>query len=298
MSTSPSQQATSGRPAGLFTWIAVGIVLVVVAALVVVKVTSGSASSKSGTDSPTSSATLSQLTTIPASVFNTVGVTSGAAPVAKPIAIKNQPVETGLSSTGKKVPNVLYIGAEYCPFCAAQRWATIVALSRFGTWSGLQNTASSSIDSYPNTPSFTFLTAKFSSPYLSFQGIEQYGNKPDPATQGYYPLMKTPKAANHDFLKYDTPAFVPGMSVQNEYSYPFMSLANQTLISGSQFTPGLLANLRRDSIAAQLSTPSSPVTQAIIASANYLTASLCKLTKQQPAAVCTSPGVRLAAKGL
>ena len=298
MATSPSQQTTTGRPAGLFTWIAVGIVLVVVAALVVVKVTSGGASSKSGSDTTTSSALLSQLTTVPASVFNTVGVTSGAAPVAKPIALKNQPLMTGLSSTGKSVPNVLYIGAEYCPFCAAQRWATIIALSRFGTWSGLQNTASSSIDYYANTPSFSFVTAKYSSPYLAFQGIEQYGNKPDPATQGYYPLMKTPKAANTDFLKYDTPAFIPGMTVQNEYSYPFMSLANQSLISGAQYTPGLLANLSRDSIATGLSTPSSPVTQAIIASANYLTASLCKLTKQQPASVCASPGVVTAAKGL
>jgi len=298
VATSPSQQASSGRPAGLFTWIAVGVVLVVVAALVVVKVTSGSASSKNGSDTPTSSAMLAQLTTIPASVFNTVGVTSGAAPVAKPITLKHQPLRTGLSSTGKQVPNVLYIGAEYCPFCAAQRWATIVALSRFGTWSGLQNTASSPIDSYANTPSFSFLTAKYSSPYLSFQGIEQYGNKPNPATQGYFPLMKTPKVANSDFLKYDTPAFIPGMTVQNEYSYPFMSLGNQALISGAQYTPGLLTNLSRDSIAAGLSTPSSPVTQAIVASANYLTASLCKLTKQQPAAVCTSPGVTTAAKGL
>ena len=298
MATSTSQPATSGRPAGLFTWIAVGIVLVVVAALVVVKVTSGSASSKSGSDTPTSSAMLHQLTTVPASVFNAVGVTSGAAPVAKPIKTKKQPLMTGLSSTGTTVPKVLYIGAEYCPFCAAQRWAVIVALSRFGTWSGLQNTASSPIDSYRNTPSFSFLTAKYSSPYLAFEGIEQYGNKPNPATQGYYPLMKTPKAANDDFLKYDTPAFVPGMTVQNQYSYPFMSLANQALVSGAQFTPGLLANVSRDSIAAGLSTPSSPVTQAIIASANYLTASLCTLTKQQPAAVCTSHGVALAAKGL
>ena len=77
-----------------------------------------------------------------------------------------------------------------------------------------------------------------------------------------------------------------------------MSLANQSLISGAQYTPGLLANLSRDSIATGLSTPSSPVTQAIIASANYLTASLCKLTKQQPASVCASPGVVTAAKGL
>ena len=40
-------------------------------------------------------------------------------------------------------PEVLYVGAEYCPYCAAQRWALAVALSRFGTFTGLETTHSS-----------------------------------------------------------------------------------------------------------------------------------------------------------
>src|SRR5215471_17073708 len=36
-----------------------------------------------------------------------------------------------LTSGGK--PEMLYIGAEYCPYCAAMRWSMAVALSRFGT---------------------------------------------------------------------------------------------------------------------------------------------------------------------
>ena len=43
-----------------------------------------------------------------------------------------------LTADGK--PEVLYVGAEYCPFCAAERWPVVVALSRFGTWSGLSAT--------------------------------------------------------------------------------------------------------------------------------------------------------------
>ncbi len=32
-------------------------------------------------------------------------------------------------------PEVLFVGAEFCPFCAAERWPLIVALSRFGHFS-------------------------------------------------------------------------------------------------------------------------------------------------------------------
>ena len=42
-----------------------------------------------------------------------------------------------LSSGGK--PEVLYVGTEFCPYCAAESWSLIVALSRFGQFSGLQH---------------------------------------------------------------------------------------------------------------------------------------------------------------
>ena len=70
----PPTKASNGRPAGLFTWLAVGLVVLVVAALVIIKVTSGSSpSAGSSTFQATDSATVSELTTVPASVFNTVG---------------------------------------------------------------------------------------------------------------------------------------------------------------------------------------------------------------------------------
>ena len=38
--------------------------------------------------------------------------------------------DTALTSNGK--PEMLYIGAEFCPYCAASRWSMALALSRFG----------------------------------------------------------------------------------------------------------------------------------------------------------------------
>ncbi len=295
--TSSSKSASNGRPAGLFTWIAVGLVLVVVAALVVIKVTAGPAG-KNASNSVTSPTIVKQLTTVPDSVFNTVGLNSPAAPITKLIHLKQQPLFTGLSSTGAKVPQILYIGAEYCPYCAADRWSIIVALSRFGTWSGLENTASYIGDYYGGTPSFSFRKAAYSSPYIAFNGIEQFSNVPNAAKTGYIPLMPTPKKFNAIFLKYDTAQYVPGMSVSNQYAYPFMIIGDQFLGSGSMFSPGLLAGQTRDSIAAALSTPSSPVTDGIIAAANVITADVCSLTHQQPTNVCTSPAIVNASKHL
>ena len=34
-------------------------------------------------------------------------------------------------------PLVFFMGAEWCPFCASERWALVAATSRFGKWTGL-----------------------------------------------------------------------------------------------------------------------------------------------------------------
>lgn len=291
--------ASSGRPAGLFTWIAVGLVLAIVATLVIVKVTSNSSKAASGGDTVTSPTIVQELTTIPASVFDTVGITSPATPISRPIKLKGQPALTAPNSAGKPVPDIVYVGAEFCPYCAAERWATIIALSRFGTWSGLKNTESYIHDVYGGTQTFSFVNSSYSSKYIAFKGLEQFSNVPDAANNFYYPLMNTPPALNALFLKYDTPTYVPGMTNQDEHAYPFITIGNKWLISGAQFTPGLLGGQSRDTIAAGLSTATSPITQAIIASANYLTAIICQtIGHNGPAAVCNSPGVNVAASHL
>ncbi len=292
----PPTKASNGRPAGLFTWLAVGLVVLVVAALVIIKVTSGSSpSAGSSTFQATDSATVSELTTVPASVFNTVGVSSPVAPVTPPQSISGQPMLSA-SVNGKTLPEVFYFGAEYCPFCAAQRWPTIIALSRFGTWSGLGNMTSSSSDIDPSTPTFTFVKSKFTSPYVAFKSIEFETNVYDSATSSYTKLQTPTKSQLALFDKYDTSKYIKGLPSTDNGSIPFMSIGNKFLISGASFTPATLAGLSRTSIAQGLTTTTSPITEAILTSANYLTASICSLTNNQPSTVCTSPGVMAAKK--
>ncbi|MFY9782366.1 MAG: DUF929 family protein [Acidimicrobiales bacterium] len=292
--------AKGGRPAGLFTWLAVGLVVIIVAALVVIKVANGGASKTPPASSfqPVSSSVLADLTTIPASVFNTVGVTSPIAGVTPPVAAKGQPVLYATNAEGQKVPEVLYMGAEYCPYCAAQRWTTIIALSRFGTWSGLGNMSSYSGDVYPNTPSFTFLKATYKSKYLVFKSVEEYTNYLDKAGT-YYAKLQKPTAQELALIaKYDQPKFIPGLTASQAESIPFIDYGNQFLVAGASYSPATLAGTSRNDIAGALSNASSPITDAILTSANYQTAAICSLTKGQPGSVCTSSGVAAAAKAM
>ena len=290
----------AGRPAGLFTWLAIGLVVVVVATLVVIKVTSSSSPSGSSTFQPVDATTFANLTHVPASVFDTVGIKSPVAPVTPPGVAKNLPALTGTSSTNTTLPEVFYMGAEYCPFCAAERWPTIIALSRFGTWSGLGYAKSSTVSGevFPGTPSFTFLKATYKSKYLAFRGIESYNAVYNSVTGFYSPLMTPTAAENALFKKYDTSTYIPGLPASNDGSIPFISIGNKYLVSGASYTPQALAGLTQAQIASGLSDPTSPVTDAIITSANYQTATYCLLTKNQPGSVCDSAGVLAAKKAM
>jgi thiol-disulfide isomerase/thioredoxin len=288
----------AGRPAGLFTWLAVGLVVLVVAVLVIIKVVGGSSATGNASFQAADATTVAQLTQLPGTIFDTVGVKSSVVTVTPPIVLKSQPTLTGTSSAGVKLPEVFYFGAEYCPFCAAERWSTIVALSRFGTWSGLGNMQSSThTNEYaPGTPTFTFLKASYKSKYLVFKSVEQYTNVWSNSI-GFYTSLQTPTATElANFKKYDTTKYIPGITANQNYSIPYISIGNQFIVSGASYTPLALANLTRSQIAAGLSDPTSPITDAIIASANYQTAALCTITKNQPGSVCTSSGVKAAKK--
>ena len=278
----------------VWAWGAVGLVLVVVAVLVIVKVAGGGSSASATAYTPVTAAPASvvhDVTNIPASVYNKVGITSPSVQVSPPIIVKGQPP---LVIDGKS-PTVLYYGAEYCPYCAAERWAITAALSRFGTWSGLKITASSHTDVDPMTHTFSYYGATFTSPYINFQGIEAVSNVP--TSSGYYTTLMTPTKQEYATVtKYESPTYIPGSNGQ--IGFPFISLNNLALISGPSYDPGILQGQTWSQIAGGLSDASNPATQAIVATANYITASICASTTNAPSSVCTSPGVQAAAKAL
>src|ERR1700761_8402597 len=204
------------------------VVIAVVLAFVLVKVNTHHKTASASANGPTGTAlatVVKDTTTVPASTLDSVGAGSGVTGLPKSIS------GATLKSGGK--PEMLYMGAEYCPYCAAERWGMVVALSRFGTFTGLGTVHSSSTDTDPNTPTFTFANAKYTSKYLAFDSVEETTNKPN-GSGGYTPLQ-TPTAAQQALLKkYDYPPYVSSAS---EGSIPFVDFGNQAEIVGASYDP-------------------------------------------------------------
>jgi hypothetical protein len=254
----------------------VAAVVLALGVLVAVRLASpGGTSTPAQAATPASAQLTAQLAAVPADVLDTVGTGTVSA---LPTTTSGQPA---LTDGGK--PLVLYVGAEYCPYCAAQRWAVVVALSRFGRFTGLGQTHSSSTDVFPNTATLSFHGATYTSQYLSFQGVETQSNQPQGS--GYAPLDSLTPAQEALVRKYNAPPYV---SAQAAGSIPFVDLGNQGLISGASFSPQLLAGKTAEEIAAALTDPSSPITKAVGGTANAITTMLCQLTNNQPGTVCTS----------
>jgi hypothetical protein len=272
----------------------VGLVIVIVAVLVVVKVASGGSSGATSYTpvTPAPASVVKDVTTIPASVYDKVGVNfpSAAQPVSPPIKLKNQPP----LSIGGKSPAMLYYGAEYCPYCAAERWAVVAALSRFGTWSNLKITASSHTDVYNDTHTFSFKGATLTSPYLTLATVEQYSNIP--TSGGSYTNLENPTKEEETIIT-NGQKYIPG-ATPGQVGFPFINIGNKAIISGATYNPGILAGLSWTDIAGGLDDASNPVTQSIVGAANYISAAVCASTKDAPSSVCSSPGVKAADKSL
>jgi len=261
----------------------VAVIAIVVAFILVKASTSSSPSSSSAV---ANAAVTKQITSVPASVLNQAGRGN----VSPLIPVQGSPAP--LTANGK--PEMLYIGGEYCPYCAAERWSMVEALSRFGTFSGLNYIHSSSTDAYPSTPTLTFHNSSYTSKYLTFTPVEWYTNVAD--STGTYPVLQAPTSAQMAvFNKYDAPPYV---QASNKGSFPFIDIGNKYLVIGAQFLPTALKGMTFAQVAAAMHNPSSPVAKDVNAAANTLTAAICKATGGKPGNVCTSPAVTAGNGGL
>jgi Domain of unknown function (DUF929) len=249
---------------------AVAIVLVA-AGLLIARVAAGGGGTAASTGAEPG--VVAAVTHVPASVLDAVGAGQGAT---GPHAISGAPT---LSQAGK--PRIVYLGAEYCPYCAAERWAVVQALSRFGTFTGLGQTRSAAGDIYPNTATLSFHGATYSSAYLVFDGYEQQSNQRQ--GDGYAPLDAVPADVTQLAGTY------------GQGGIPFVDFGGAAVISGAGYSPSLLAGKSQAQIAAALSDASSPIAKAVLGEANRITATLCTLTGGKPGQVCQSTGVQAAA---
>jgi hypothetical protein len=257
------------------TWLIVTAVVVVVGIVLVVSFASA-ASKKHNTaqdDKPAPAALVSKVTGVPDSVITQVGQGTTTLPIRLP--------GPALKKDGK--PLVVYIGAEYCPYCATERWAMVNALARFGTFTGLQTLTSAGPPEDPaNISTFSFHTSKYTSPYIVFEPVETQ-------TRNHEPL-ETPTAQQSALqAKWNVPPYVPS---GNANSIPFIDFADSFLVSGASYDAGVLAGKSHDEIADAMQDPSTDIAKGAVGTANALTASICVVTDNQPAKACNNSAVQ------
>jgi hypothetical protein len=169
----------------------------------------------------------------------------------------------GASFVSQGRPVVLYVGGEYCQFCAIQRWALVIALMRFGTFTNLH---------YMTTPqaegdyaTFTFHGSSYSSSYVTFRPYEaadRNGNALESVPANYSAVWQH---------------FGSG--------FPFMDFGNTNVVASSTLQPTLLTGSNWTQTIASIAS-GTPAGLQVKESANLITALICKVTQGAPTSVC------------
>lgn len=246
-------------------------VLAVLAAFVVIRLNSGGPGGPAGPQTRTvlPAAVVKDITSVPASTLDAVA--AGSVPSYAPVPLRTV---SGPPLTSQGKPEMLYIGAEFCPHCAAMRWSMAIALSKFGTFSTPMRGIHSAPDEAPliaSLPTLTFYQSGYQSPYLTFTPVEN--EKID-----HSPLQATTPQQQRAWDRYD------------RNSYPFIDIGNRYVIT-TIYGARVLHGKTWSQVAAALHDPASPIAKGAVGAANYLIAAICHVTGSKPVGVCSSPTI-------
>jgi hypothetical protein len=226
----------------------IAVVVVIVVAFIVAKMASPAATAQAAR---TDAQVARDVTTVPAAAYNSVGDGDAQAP-------KRVSGLPELKSGGKL--EVLYMGGEYCPYCAAERWALAEALSRFGTLTGLSFIHSAPDDG--DIATMTFAHAHYTSTSVAFTPVEWFGEAADPSSSFGHVILQQPTSGQLAlFDKYGNGG-IPFIDIGNRY------------ISSVQYSPTDLSGMTWAQISAAMRDPSSQVAKDIDGAANEIAADI------------------------
>lgn len=251
----------------------VGVLAVIGGVVAAATVTGGHTTNAATGDAAAPAQVVADVTGVPAAVLDQVGAAGAGSTYRLP-----QPLHGATPLTAGGKPEIFYDGALFCPYCAAERWPMIIALSRFGAFTGLRASRSSSTDVYPDTPTFSFIGSHYASPYLTFTPVED-------RDRAGKPLQTLTPAQQKLLATYDGPPYVAQGGI------PFVYFAGKYLQVSASYDPAVLHGKTMSQIATALHDPTSSIAQAVDGAANGLTATLCSVTGDKPAAVCDTPAI-------
>lgn len=237
----------------ILTIIIAGLVVTggVVGYLIYAQASQNSSHSTSILNSPISPSIYQDLSGVSISTLSAIGPNQSLDAPLTPIPSTTSPQ---LLSDNK--PEILYIGAEWCPYCAAERWALAVALEKFGNLSGVQYMQSAEDDG--NIATLSFRNANYTSNYISFVPVEHEDRN--------HNTLETPTGQEQDLWSSYT---------SGDLTIPFIYIYGHYILTGSQYSYNIIAGLNWTQIASQLNDSSSSVAQAIDGAANQIIGSIC-----------------------
>ncbi len=178
-------------------------------------------------------------------------------------------------------PEVLFIGAEWCPYCAAERWSLVIALSKFGNFTGSLEYMQSAV-SDGDISTVTFLNVTYASPYVSFVPVEH-------------------EDRNHNILQDVTTDQLNLWDSYGSGNYPFIDIDAQYVLTGGQINPTDLSGLNWTQIGSVLDDPSNSVAKVIDGAANQLIGAICVSLQSrnwpEPHSVCSQPFANISYNG-
>ncbi len=153
---------------------------------------------------------------------------------------------------------VFFMGTEYCPHCAAERWAIVRSLQKFGQWEGLKQTISAGRDEpFLNLPTYDFTKATYTSPHIEFVARETKDRE-------FKPLQKLLKTEEKLVRKFNP-----------KKEIPFLLIAGRFMQIGAGFTPKILIGHTFRQTETELKRGESEIRKVIDDEANVISALLC-----------------------
>jgi hypothetical protein len=260
----PQARQAAQRRNRMIAIVATLVAVIVIAVIVVIGVSSNGSSG--APRQPASAADVAYINSVPMSTM--VDAAS------KVTQLQFASTASGGTLTTNGKPEVLFIGAEFCPICAAERWPMTMALMKFGTFTNLQETQSAKADGDAGT--WSYYGSTYTSQYLSFNPNELYTNQP---SGNYYKPLDTLTAAEKQNW------------TQNEGSneaFPFINFGGKEVLETAQYNPQIIYYKSFSDILSAVGHNDNTVGASIDASAAVFTKYLCGLTNNQPGNVCSA----------
>ena len=153
---------------------------------------------------------------------------------------------------------VFFMGAEYCPYCAAERWAIVRSLQKFGQWDGLKQTISAARNQpFLNLPTYDFTKTTYNSSHIEFVAREIKDRE-------FRPLQKLLKTEEKLVRKYNP-----------KKEIPFLLIGGRFMQIGSGFPPKIFIGHTFRQTETELKKIESEIRKTIDEEANVISALLC-----------------------